>query len=154
MSTGQTLVQSFADYISSNIDSLNIETTSYSKKWVFTDIGKLDTRVYPRVNVLNPTSNSIPLCLHSDNQKFSPRIDIQIRVKKGMVLKVATVDKTDMQILDILSKSITDGLRTTSFRTNILGNNSVFYSVLEAENTIYGDYVVIRQLIYKNVLVR
>ena len=39
-------------------------------------------------------------------------------------------------------------------RAKLLANTDVFQSVLEAENTIYEDDVIVRQLIYKNIMVR
>lgn len=152
--TGNSVVNTFVDLINSNITNPNQKVTDNNLKWVFGTIGKMDVQVYPRVNVINPTSGSAPHELGSTNQRFAPRIEIQVRVKKDTVMTINSTSMTDIEVLDYLSKQITDLLRTTTSRATMLSNDSVFYSVLEAENTVYGDYVLIRQLIFKNILKR
>lgn len=153
--TSQSVVESFIDLMEDNLVSTNSYTVSENKKWIYDDIPRADIKnYYPRISVIAPTSTSEPHAVGCTNQRFSPRVEVQVRVKKGMTLKISGVEKRDLQILDIVSKQVTDLIRLASSRSTLLTNNSIFYSVLEAENTAYGELVIIRQLIYKNTLVR
>lgn len=152
--TGQSVVESFVDLMEDNLVSTNTHIQTEGKKWIYDDIPRLDVKYYPRISVINPTSNSEPHALGCVNQRFSPRVEVQVRVKKGMTLNIEGADQRDVQVLDYVSKQVTDLIKSASSRAILLANDSVFYSVLEIENTSYDEQIIIRQLIYKNILVR
>jgi hypothetical protein len=152
--SSQSVVESFVTLLEDNLVDTNSYRASLGKKWIYDDIPRLDVKYYPRISVIGPTSTSEPHELGCVTQRFSPRIEVQVRVKKGMKLTIGGVSKRDIQILDIVSKQATDLLKLASSRETLLNDNSVFYSVLETENTSYGEFIIIRQLIYKNTLKR
>lgn len=151
--TSQSVVESFVTLMEDNLVDTNSFRLSLGNKWIYDDIPRLG-KYMPRIGVIAPTSNSIPHELGCTTQRFSPRIEVQVSVKKGMTLMIGGVSKRDIQILDIVAKQVTDLINSSSSRSTLLTNNSIFYSVLETENTAYGELIIIRQLIYKNTLSR
>lgn len=155
MTSGHAVVQTFVSLINSNITNPNPDIGTGSYTWVFDTIGKNDMgRVYPRINVINTTSNCEPHEVGSTNERLKPRIEVQIRVRKGSQFTISEVSKNDIETLDYVSKQVTDLIKTTSSLDTLRTNDSVFHAVLETENTTYGDIVLIRQLVYKTILKR
>jgi hypothetical protein len=153
--TGQSVVEAVISLVEANVSDINTERAARTPagKWVYDEQDRADVVGYPRVRIANPTSNSEPHSLHSNEQRFKPRVEVQIRVKKNDKYLIAAATYRDIQAVDYLSKQITDVLRLTASRESLLSSDSVFYFELEAENTIYGE-IITRQLIYKTVLVR
>ena len=148
-------METYRDWIRNNVTDPNSTRRTAGKQWVYDDVPRLDVRDYPRISILNPSAISEPHGLCSNDQKFSPVVDIQVRVKKNMKMRVGSSTFNSLQLLNYVSKEITDQLKTSSFRTEVLDQDSVFYSALEFENTINtGELIQIRQLLYKNILTR
>ena len=136
-----------------NTDITDPNSTRLAKglSWIYDDIPRasLSTPNYPRISVVSFGAPSQPHNLCSNEQRVNVRTEIQIRVRRG---KWAT--QTPQQFLDDLSFDVLSAMANTTNRATLLSNVSVFQSVLEAENTIYEDDIIVRQLIYKNVMVR
>ena len=154
MVTSQTVVESVVSLIDTNIADINTERADKGLTWVYDDADRIDVEGYPRVRVICPTSISEPFGLGCVNtQRFKPRIEIQVRVKKTDKYLINSESKAAPFSLDHLSKLITDVLSTGSARSTLLSDTASFYFELEAENNLYGE-ILTRQLIYKGVLKR
>jgi hypothetical protein len=145
------VVSEFIEIINSNITDPNSTRLGAGKSWVFDDIplSSLGSSNYPRIAVVSMSSTVSPHELNSNNQRVNARVEVQIRVKR-----TKWNDQTPQQFLDDLTLSVIEALRLDSSRTQLCDEVGVFQSVLEAENTTYLDDVIIKQLIYKNIMRR
>jgi hypothetical protein len=119
--------------------------------WIYDDIPRasLSSPNYPRISVVSFGAPSTPHNICSAQQRVNVRTEIQIRVRRGK-----WNSQTPQQFLDDLTLDVLGAMANVTSRAQLLSNTDVFQSVLEAENTIYEDDIIVRQLIYKNVMVR
>lgn len=151
MSSGQDLVEEIVTLIENNITDINTSRANSNsgsgKKWVYDDLPASTTTGYPRIGVINPTSGNAWLGMNSNDENFKPKIEIQIRVKKGSKWDIGGDTYRDVQALDYLSKQVSDLLKQDSTFTTLHNNCGVFHFTPASENTVYGE-VMIRQLVY------
>lgn len=137
--------------LNSNITDPNSTRLAKGLKWIYDDIplASLSTPNYPRISVVSFGAPSTPHNICSAEQRVNVRTEIQIRVRGKKF-----GSQTAQQFLDDLSIDVISAMANETSRTQLLDNADVFQSVLEAENTVYEDDIIVRQLIYKNVMVR
>lgn len=154
--TSQSVVKSFVDLLEANLIDTNSTRSARGSKWIYDDIPRLDVRWYPRISVFSPTATSEPHEVgNCESQRFSPVIEVQVRVKKNQTEAISgTGSWKGLELLDYVAKTVTDLMKSESSRGTLRTNDGVFYSTLDTENTIIGEKVLIRQLIYRNTLVR
>lgn len=145
------VITEFISLIDSNVTDPNSARKGAGRSWVFDDIplSNLSATNYPRISVIAPSANSVPHSLCGNQQRVEVRVEVQIRVRR-----TKWNSQTPQQFLDDLSLDVMEALRLDASRTQLNSNAGVFHSTLEAENTIYADDIVLRQLIYKNIMVR
>lgn len=145
------VIEEFISIIESNVTDPNSTRLSKNLKWVYDDIplASLSAPNYPRISVVSFGAPSVPHNLCSNEQRVTARIEVQIRVKRK---KWKT--QTGLQFADDLTFDVLAALASEAGRSDLLNNANVFHSVLEAENTIYEDDLIVKQLIYKNVFKR
>lgn len=126
--------------------------TRNGKEWVYDDVPAitLGAAHYPRISVLCFNAPSEPHELNSHKQRLNARIEIQIRVNKGF--KVGTANPNIFA--NDLAENVIEALRLPASITYLRDNAGIFQPVLEAENTIQNSDIIIKQLIYKNILAR
>jgi len=151
MSGVHDVITEYVNLLNSEVTDPNSSRKAKGLEWIYDDIPKntMSAGNYPRISVLNYGSPTEPHELGSYRQRTNVRIEIQIRVAR-----TKWNDQTPQQFIDDLSLSVIEAIRKASSVSSLLTNVHVFNSFLEAENTIYGDDILIKQLIYKNVMVR
>jgi hypothetical protein len=137
--------------LNNDITDPNSTRLAKSLNWIYDDIpiASLSSPNYPRISVVSFGAPSVPHNICSKEQRVNVRTEIQIRVRRGK-----WNSQSPQAFLDDLTLDVLAAMANATSRAQLLANTDVFQSVLEAENTIYEDDVVIRQLIYKNVMVR
>ena len=128
MTSGQDVIETIVTLIEDNITDINSDRAAKNKKWIYDDLPRADISGYPRVSVISPTANSEPHALNSTDQRFKPRVEIQIRIKKGNKYTIGGTEYRDIQALNYLSEQITNLLKNTTSRATMLSNDSVFCS--------------------------
>ena len=150
MADSHDVIEEYIDIINNDVLDPNSTRRSNGLKWIYDDTPLTTLKnKYPRISVLSFGS---PVELHevgSSRQRVVARIEVQIRVSKSKFK-----GKTPPKFLSELSQQVIESLRTATAKTQLLDNVQVFETILETENTIDLDDVKIRQLIYKNTLVR
>jgi hypothetical protein len=144
--------QEFISLITTSVTDPNDDRAANSLQWVYDDIpnATLSSAKYPRISVLSFNANSEPHEINSNKQRLSPRIEVQVRVKQGRKFN----DKNPQEFVNDLAEDVMESLRTDTAYTNLRTNAGVFRMVLEAENTVYDNDVIVRQLIYRTTMVR
>ena len=145
------VISEYIDIIDSNVSDPNSARNSKGLKWVYDDIplASLSSSNYPRISVISTTATSEPHSLCGNQQRVNVRVEVQIRVRR-----TKWNSQTPQQFLDDLTLSVIGALRSEASRLQLNNNVGVFNSKLEAENTIYDDDLVIKQLVYNNTMVR
>jgi len=151
MSGVHDVISEYKSILELNVEDPNSSRRSAGTQWIYDDLpaATIGPSHYPRISVL---SFSCPVESHeigTYRQRQTVRVEIQIRVPRtkwnGM---------TPPEFLNDLSLDVMEALRLPASIASLLSQVHVFRAVLEAENTIVADDVLIRQLIYKNTLVR
>ena len=144
------VISEYIDIIESNVSDPNEVRKTDGLRWVYDDIPySVMGNKYPRISVL---SFGNPVETHevgSNRQRVNVRIEIQIRVRRNKFN-----NKTPQDFLDDLSLEVMESLRKPESKSSLLTECNIFQTILEAENIIYEDDILIKQMIYKNVLVR
>jgi len=145
------VVSEIISILNTDISDPNSTRLAKGLNWIYDDIPRtsLSAPNYPRISVVSFGAPSTPHNLCSNEQRVNVRTEIQVRVRRGK-----WGSQSPQQFLDDLSFDVLSAMANIDNRAQLLANTDVFQSVLEAENTIYEDDVIIRQLIYKNVMVR
>jgi hypothetical protein len=151
MSGVHDVISEYIDILESAVSDPNEARRTKGLKWVYDDIPAVTMGAdkYPRISVLSFTNPVEPHELGSYRQRQTVRIEIQIRVART---KWNTLTPT--QFLDDLSLSVIEALRSTTAISQLLTNVHVFRAFLESENIVVGDDILIKQLVYKNLMVR
>lgn len=147
------LVEKYVSLIEDNISDINTSRSSDGKKWVYDDLPRSDVSDYPRIGVIGSDGENESHELGYSNDRLSVNVNVYIYVKKGMKYDVDGEVLRDRQILDRLSKDVRDLVRDDSTKQELC-DMGVFYVILQAENTPENQTVIIRQLVFRNRLIR
>ncbi len=150
MTNTHDVINRYISILESELTDPNSQRRNSNLKWIYDDIPYSTSGAkYPRISVL---SFGNPVEAHevgTTRQRVTCRIEIQIRVKR-----TKWNDKNPQTFLDEIALDVIDSIRKESSREALLTNESVFHTQLEAENNIYSDDLIIKQLVYKNIFVR
>jgi hypothetical protein len=150
MTSVHDVINEYISIIENEVDDPNVLRKTDGLKWVYDDIPfAVMGNKYPRISVLSFGNPNEMHEVGSNRQRLNVRIEIQIRVRRNKFN-----NKTPQEFLDDLGLEVMEALRKSESKTSLLSNCNVFQTVLEAENIIYEDDVLIKQMIYKNILVR
>lgn len=137
--------------IKSNVTDPNDERNAAGLEWVYDDVPITNNPAkYPRISVLAPANSSEQHELNSNKHRVTVRIEVQIRVKRSRTFD----GKTPQVFADDLADEVIGALRADASINALRTNAGVFQVVLEADNIVSGEEVIIRQLIYRNVMAR
>lgn len=151
MGTVHNVISEIISIIKTNVVDPNSKRKASGKSWVFDDIplANLGETQFPRISVVSFGASSVPHELNSYQQRLNVRVEIQIRIRRNK-----WENQQPQDFLDDLTQEVIEALRLETSRVALYDNQQVFQSVLEAENTIYADDVLVKQLIYKNIMRR
>jgi hypothetical protein len=142
------IIKEYISIIKEEVSDPNTTRKTQNKEWVYDDIplAQLGNTAYPRISVVCFGAPSRPHELNSNKQRINARIEVQIRVRR-----TKWDNKSPQEFLDDLTMQVIDALRKNDSRLQLLSEVGTFHQTLEAENTTYGDDVLVKQLIYKNI---
>lgn len=147
------VIQTYIDIIEKHVPDPNTAraTRTTGRKWIYDDLPKssLGADKYPRISVLNKGTPSEPHALNSHQQRLNVRIEVQIRVRRSK-----WNNYTAEQFADDLTLKVIEALRLDSSYSKLLADVNVFQPQLEAENTTLADDLIVKTLIYKNIMRR
>jgi hypothetical protein len=156
MSTVRAVQAEYVDLISDLVPDLNADRVSLNKAWVFDDLPRADLSIanYPRVSVVPVSTSVSPHQIGSSQERVAPKIAIQVRVPKTSKYTIGGSLRDSNYVVDYLAGQIGEVMRSGTARSQLLTNVSVYHTFLESENVVQGDAILIKELIYKNEMVR
>lgn len=153
MATPNDVVKEYISIIENTVPDPNVARASRTtgRKWVYPDVpnANLGADNYPRISIVNKNSPSTPHNINSHEQRLNVRTEIQIRVKR-----TKWNNQTAEEFIDALTLKVVDALRLPSSISKLITKADVFQPQLEFENTTYANDVLIKQLVYKNIMKR
>lgn len=153
MTTSQDIVEKYMTLIQAAIPDPNSERAKENTKWVYDDLPNIDINKYPRISIHAPASLNGSLDVGYNAEKVNCTVQILVWVKKKSTYVIDGVDRREVQAMEDLAKKIIDlvKLQTTRDTFRTMG---VIEPILIAENQLQDDARYIKQLVYKNILIR
>lgn len=140
----------YVTQLNAQLTDPNSTRLSKGLEWIYDDVPKAKTAgAYPRISVLQLNNPSEGHALGSKKDRITVNLLIQIRVARTKFS-----GKTPPQLLGEIESDVIEAVRTDSFRNTLKSNAGVFNIILRADNTIDNPDVLIRELIYENVMAR
>jgi hypothetical protein len=145
------VISKYIELIDDNVDDPNSARKDKGLKWIYDDVPMqtLSPGNYPRISVISTATSVAPHELNSMQQRINARIAVQIRTTRkshGTYSPQAFNEWLSGQVRDVFSDEATvETLRDEC---------QVFYPFLESESISYLDDLILRQLVYKNIMVR
>lgn len=152
--TVSTVQVAYRDLLRTSVTDPNEERSQKNKEWIYDDLpaSTIGPSEYPRISVLadNTSAQIVPHELGSTKERATVRIEVQIRVRKN----VKYGDLTGHEFANSLAVQCSDAIRSDSGRSTLYTQADVFYSFLEQENTLFANDLVIKSLVFKNIMTR
>jgi hypothetical protein len=135
-----------------NLQDPNQTRREKGQKWIYDDLPILTAGqpAYPRISVIEATSNIISHEVGSTRRRFNSRIEIQIRWHKH----TKPEGKLAAQCVNDMASQVDDILKSEDASDYLLENTGVFYTFLEQESVSFPGDLIVKSMIYKNIMVR
>jgi hypothetical protein len=154
LETPQNVVERYVAQFEANLTDYNVQRKLSGGKWIYDDLPRADMSGYPRIGVSAPTTDNLPFDVGYTHEELFVFTVVVVRVKRGSKYIVGTTEKRDLQMLDYLAKAVSDLVKTSGFRSDLLTNCNVLSTVPITENLLEDDASIGKQLTFKNQLIR
>lgn len=151
MASEYDLITTYVEVLENNITDPNTDRVIIGKKWIYDELPRDDLGLtnYPRIAVTHLSTNVEPNELNSFNQRANVRLLVSIYVKIDQ--KYGT--KKSWEQADEIATSVKSAMLKEESYTTLHEDADVIHYFLETENTI-RDNIILRQLTFKNIMVR
>lgn len=154
MASGQDVVEEYVTLFENNLTDYNSVRSADNKKWIYDDLPRLDVSQYPRIGVTIADESDEPHEIGSFNIRRTINVQVVLYVKKAQKFTISSVSKRDVQVMALLSEQILTLFKSQSTHDDLLNNADVYHAFIENISDIPDDHVLIKQMIFKNIMVR
>ncbi len=152
MSTVYTVQEEYERLLNEYLTDPNTERRTKGKKWIFDDLpaATLGPAEYPRISVMHVSSPSQQHEVGQTTQRLNAKVEIQIRTLKNLKFNQETASK----FINDLALDVVDIIRSGTAYVDLRTNAGVFQTTLDQENIAFPNDMVIKSLIYSNIMKR
>lgn len=152
MSTAYDVQEEYIRLIQLAVADPNNERVAKGTQWIYNDLpaSTMGPANYPRISVLHISSPSTQHEIGGNYQRLNVRIEVQIRTLKNLKFN----NKNSSEYINDVGLQVVDALRSQTAYDGLRTNAGVFQTTLDSENLTVANDIVIKSLIYNNVMRR
>lgn len=157
MASIRDLQNKYIEILENHLTDPNTDRRQLNKPWIHKDLPKnsISNKEYPRISVIPENIGVEPHALNSRDERVEARISIQVRVKRGLDYNRGSPDRyNEFDLLEDVTSDIISTFKEKDTHNKLNDDLCVFYVFREGENTITSGEVLVRELTYRNIMVR
>jgi hypothetical protein len=144
--------EAYITLISNNLTDPNTERKAKGTKWVYGDLpaSTMGSNYYPRVSVMDISAPVEAHEIGANTERVNAVIEVQVRMHKN--LKFNGVEAPSS--VSTLAVNVSDLIRSGTAKEYLLTNCGVFLTRLTVDDATQVDDLIIKRLVFKNILRR